>query len=55
LGGTIPQKDIEKLQEMGVAHVFQPGDGIQEIIASVRETALGTKVHHKGSDSVPSS
>jgi methylmalonyl-CoA mutase cobalamin-binding domain/chain len=32
LGGIIPEADIPKLQEMGVARVFGPGTAMQEIV-----------------------
>jgi methylmalonyl-CoA mutase cobalamin-binding domain/chain len=36
LGGTIPQDDIPKLRELGVARVFGPGTPLGEIIAFLR-------------------
>ena len=32
VGGIIPEADIPKLMEMGVARVFGPGTAIQEIV-----------------------
>ncbi len=32
LGGIIPEADIPKLQEMGVAQVFGPGTSLQQIV-----------------------
>lgn len=37
LGGTIPDADIPKLKEMGVAEVFTPGADTRDIVAFVRE------------------
>ena len=36
-GGIIPDEDIPKLSELGVAKVFTPGAPTQEIVAWVRE------------------
>jgi methylmalonyl-CoA mutase C-terminal domain/subunit len=35
VGGIIPQKDIVKLKEMGVKHVFPVGTDFQDIIAAL--------------------
>jgi methylmalonyl-CoA mutase cobalamin-binding domain/chain len=37
VGGIIPEADIPKLQEMGVARVFGPGTSLDEIVAFLRE------------------
>ena len=37
IGGIIPNQDIPKLKESGVAEVFQPGASTEEIIAYVRQ------------------
>jgi len=37
VGGIIPDQDIVKLKECGVAAVFQPGASTEEIISYVRE------------------
>jgi methylmalonyl-CoA mutase C-terminal domain/subunit len=37
VGGIIPDQDIAKLKEQGVAEVFQPGASTEEIIAYVRQ------------------
>jgi methylmalonyl-CoA mutase C-terminal domain/subunit len=37
VGGIIPEVDIAKLKEMGVAQVFGPGTPIPEIVAFIRE------------------
>ena len=36
VGGIIPDQDIAKLKECGIAEVFQPGASTEEIIAYVR-------------------
>jgi len=36
VGGTIPQDDIPKLRELGVARVFGPGTPLAEIVAFLR-------------------
>ncbi|HKI17458.1 MAG TPA: cobalamin B12-binding domain-containing protein, partial [Isosphaeraceae bacterium] len=36
VGGTIPQDDIAKLRELGVARVFGPGTPLAEIVAFLR-------------------
>jgi methylmalonyl-CoA mutase C-terminal domain/subunit len=41
-GGIIPDEDIEKLYEMGVAKLFKPGASTQEIGQWVSEN-LGSK------------
>ena len=42
-GGIIPQDDIPKLKEQGVAEVFGPGTSTQDIIKYIQE-ALGRAV-----------
>ena len=37
VGGIIPESDIPKLLEMGVARVFGPGTALPDIIAFLRE------------------
>jgi methylmalonyl-CoA mutase C-terminal domain/subunit len=37
VGGIIPEADIPKLSEMGVARVFTPGTTIQEIVDFLQE------------------
>jgi methylmalonyl-CoA mutase, C-terminal domain len=39
VGGTIPASDIPELKELGVAAVFTPGSGTDEIIDFIREGA----------------
>jgi len=36
VGGIIPEGDIPKLREMGVARVFGPGTPLDEIVAFLR-------------------
>ena len=36
VGGTIPNQDIPKLKELGVAEVFTPGAPTQEIVDFIR-------------------
>jgi len=37
VGGIIPDQDIPKLKELGVAAVFQPGASTEDIIAYIRQ------------------
>ena len=37
VGGIIPENDIPKLLEMGVAHVFGPGTSLPEIVSFLLE------------------
>jgi methylmalonyl-CoA mutase C-terminal domain/subunit len=37
VGGIIPESDIPKLQEMGVARVFGPGTPLPEIVSFLQE------------------
>jgi len=36
VGGTIPQDDVPKLRELGVARVFGPGTPLADIVAFLR-------------------
>src|SRR5881296_2881917 len=36
VGGITPEKDVPKLQQMGVARVFGPGTALDEIVAFLR-------------------
>ena len=47
VGGTIPADDIPELKELGVAEVFTPGAGTDEIVEFVRKGA--TERHARGS------
>jgi methylmalonyl-CoA mutase C-terminal domain/subunit len=37
VGGIIPDQDITKLKELGVAEIFQPGASTEEIVTYVRQ------------------
>jgi methylmalonyl-CoA mutase cobalamin-binding domain/chain len=37
VGGIVPEGDVAKLQEMGVARVFGPGTAMEEIVHFLRE------------------
>ena len=37
VGGIIPEEDIPKLKQMGVAHVFGPGTSMAEIVTFLRD------------------
>ena len=37
LGGIVPQEDIAKLKEQGVAEIFLPGTSTQDIAKFIRE------------------
>src|SRR6266403_1756848 len=37
VGGIIPDQDIEKLKQAGVAAIFQPGTPMDEIVSFIRE------------------
>ncbi len=37
LGGIVPEEDIEKLKEIGVAKVFGPGTPLEEIIEFIQK------------------
>ena len=39
VGGIIPNQDIPKLKEYGIAEVFQPGSSTEDIITYVRKNA----------------
>ena len=39
VGGTIPAEDIPALKELGVAEVFTPGAGTDEIVEFIRAGA----------------
>jgi methylmalonyl-CoA mutase cobalamin-binding domain/chain len=44
VGGIIPEADVPKLLEMGVARVFGPGTPIPEIVAFLQEQGSRTRV-----------
>lgn len=37
VGGIVPESDIPKLEEMGVARVFGPGTSMDDIVAFLRQ------------------
>jgi len=37
-GGIIPEKDIPKLKEAGIAHIFGPGTPLKQVVKSIEET-----------------
>ena len=37
VGGIIPDQDIPKLKELGVAAIFQPGASTEDIVAYIRQ------------------
>jgi methylmalonyl-CoA mutase C-terminal domain/subunit len=37
VGGIIPETDIPRLQEMGVARVFGPGTALPDIVSFLRQ------------------
>ena len=39
-GGIIPDEDISKLREMGVARIFQPGSSTEEIVRFLGEEGV---------------
>lgn len=45
VGGIIPETDIPKLLDMGVARVFGPGTSLDDIVAFLREGAPGEADH----------
>ena len=42
-GGIVPDEDLPKLTEMGVAAIFTPGTSTQEVVRFLRETLPETK------------
>jgi methylmalonyl-CoA mutase C-terminal domain/subunit len=46
VGGTIPAEDIPELKRLGVAEVFTPGAGTDEIVEFIR--AAATQRHERG-------
>ena len=45
VGGIIPETDVPKLLELGVARVFGPGTTMQEIVEFLRQSAPGSAGH----------
>ena len=42
VGGIIPEGDIPRLQEMGVARIFGPGTSLEDIVTFLQETPVRT-------------
>ncbi len=40
-GGIIPDSDVQKLKEMGIAEIFPPGSSLKEIVRTVKEKVGG--------------
>jgi methylmalonyl-CoA mutase C-terminal domain/subunit len=36
-GGIIPDSDVPKLKELGIAEIFPPGSSLDEIVKFIRE------------------
>src|SRR5262249_51549948 len=49
VGGIIPEPDIPRLLEMGVARVFGPGSALDEIVAYLRDSK---RADHAGTPSL---
>src|SRR5689334_6183537 len=45
VGGIVPDQDIAKLKEIGIAEVFQPGASTEEIITYVRNNVRKKQVN----------
>lgn len=43
VGGIIPDEDIARLKQLGVAEVFQPGASTQDIVDFIRKGVEGRK------------
>jgi methylmalonyl-CoA mutase cobalamin-binding domain/chain len=43
IGGIIPDEDIPRLKQLGVAEVFQPGASTQDIVDFIRKRVEGRK------------
>jgi methylmalonyl-CoA mutase C-terminal domain/subunit len=43
VGGTIPTRDIEALQELGVSGVFTPGSPTDDIVEFIRNGVVQTR------------
>jgi methylmalonyl-CoA mutase C-terminal domain/subunit len=41
VGGTIPERDMEKLQALGVAKIFPTGTSLEQIIARIKRMSKG--------------
>jgi methylmalonyl-CoA mutase cobalamin-binding domain/chain len=43
VGGIIPEADVPKLSEMGVARVFGPGTALPEIVTFLQSSSTADK------------
>ena len=43
LGGIVPDEDVPKLKEMGVAGIYGPGTITDDIIRDIRSVILGAQ------------
>jgi methylmalonyl-CoA mutase C-terminal domain/subunit len=43
-GGIIPDRDIAKLKELGIAEIFPPGSSLQEIVDFVKSSVRPDRV-----------
>lgn len=48
LGGIIPDEDVSKMEEAGVAGVFGPGTGMKAIVSAIREAVSGREAAGSG-------
>jgi methylmalonyl-CoA mutase C-terminal domain/subunit len=48
VGGIIPDEDITRLKQGGVAEVFQPGASTQDIVEFIRKAVEGRKAKVEG-------
>ncbi|HJX37067.1 MAG TPA: cobalamin B12-binding domain-containing protein [Anaerolineae bacterium] len=39
VGGNVPQRDVEKLEALGVAHVFRTGSRFEDIVSFIEQAA----------------
>lgn len=44
VGGIIPDEDVARLKQLGVAEVFQPGASTQDIVDFIRKGVEGRKL-----------
>jgi methylmalonyl-CoA mutase C-terminal domain/subunit len=43
-GGVIPERDVEKMKEMGVKGIFGPGSSAESIVTFLRENVRQPRV-----------
>jgi methylmalonyl-CoA mutase C-terminal domain/subunit len=48
LGGIIPTEDVSVMKEAGVAAVFGPGTGMEEIVSSIHDVVAGREASAGG-------